>query len=45
MCRVFVANGSSSNSVVGGSSEMVVTVVAWIPAGEVGYLAVLIESS
>ncbi len=45
MYRVLVSNGSSSSSVVGGSSEIYVTVVAWMPAGEVGYHAVLIESS
>ncbi len=45
MYRVLVSNGSSSSSGVGGSSEIVVTAVAWMPAGEVGYPAILIESS
>ena len=40
-----VSNGSSSSSVVGGSSEMVVTDAAWMPEGEVGYPAVHMESS
>ena len=42
---MIVSNGSSSSSAVGGSSEMVVTVAAWMPEDEVGYPAVRMESS
>ena len=40
-----VTNGSSSSSTVGGSSEMAVTVAAWMHEDEVGYPAVRMESS
>ncbi len=40
-----VSNGSSSSYVAGGSSEIAVTVAACMTACEVGYPAVLIESS
>ena len=40
-----VSNGLSSSSAVGGSSEMDVTAVAWMPEDEVGYPVVRIESS
>ncbi len=43
--RVVVANGSSSSSAVGRSSEMVVTTAVLMPEVEVGYPAVRMELS